>query len=142
MEQVHQQLREIFSRICFTLERQVTIRKTIVDLKPGENRGDDVPIDDTVARVIFAARSTQADTLFTASAPGDASASAEQFEARGTFNAQNRQNLLNQAQAIAYEEAPWIWLWRPYDLYGVSNELDWTPRSDGLIYLYEPTTSQ
>jgi len=63
-------------------------------------------------------------------------------KARGTFNAQNSQGLLDQAQAIAYEEAPWIWLWRPYELYGVSNELDWTPRADGLIYLYEPAASE
>jgi ABC-type transport system substrate-binding protein len=31
-------------------------------------------------------------------------------EARSTFNVTQRQALLNQAQAIAYEEAPWIWL--------------------------------
>jgi peptide/nickel transport system substrate-binding protein len=63
-------------------------------------------------------------------------------KARGTFNAQQRRDLLYQAQAVAYDEAPWIWLWRPYEFYGVSNELDWTPRADGLIYLYEPTTSE
>jgi uncharacterized protein DUF4159/von Willebrand factor type A domain-containing protein len=78
-------LREIFSRICFTLERQVTIRTSTVSLKPGESRGDDIPIDDSVARVIFAARSTRADTLFTASAPSDANGSAEQFAAKGTY---------------------------------------------------------
>jgi len=56
-------------------------------------------------------------------------------EARGTFNAQLRQEVLNRAQAVAYDEAPWIWLWRQYECYGVSNELDWAPRADGLIYL-------
>ena len=58
-------------------------------------------------------------------------------EARSTFNDTQRQALLNQAQAIAYEEAPWIWLWRPYDLYGVASWLDWKPRADGLICLYD-----
>ncbi len=62
-------------------------------------------------------------------------------EARTTFNATQRQTLLDQAQAIAYEEAPWIWLWRPYDFYGVAAWLDWQPRADGLIYLYRARVS-
>jgi len=62
-------------------------------------------------------------------------------EARSTFNDTQRQTLLNQAQAIAYEEAPWIWLWRPYDFYGVASWLDWKPRPDGLIYLYKAKIS-
>jgi peptide/nickel transport system substrate-binding protein len=66
----------------------------------------------------------------------------EEFEqllskARRTFNQTLRLNLLSQAQAVAYEEAPWIWLWRPYLFYGVSQGLEWwQPRADGLIYLY------
>jgi len=59
-------------------------------------------------------------------------------EAASTFNENSRVRLLNEAQAIAYEEAPWIWLWRSYDFYGVSQNLDWTPRRDGLVYLYKP----
>jgi peptide/nickel transport system substrate-binding protein len=55
-----------------------------------------------------------------------------------TFNENSRAMLLNEAQSIAYDEAPWIWLWRPYDFYGVSQSLDWTPRRDGLVYLYRP----
>jgi len=68
----------------------------------------------------------------------------EEFEdllsqAEEEFNQTLRRNLLHQAQAIAYEEAPWIWLWRPFLLYGVSRDLDWwQPRADGLIYLYVP----
>ncbi|MCB0179978.1 MAG: hypothetical protein KDI62_17225 [Anaerolineae bacterium] len=57
-------------------------------------------------------------------------------EASTTFNDDQRQTLLNQAQDIAYEEAPWIWLWRQYDFYGTNSQLDWQPRPDGLIYLY------
>ena len=53
------------------------------------------------------------------------------------FNETLRSNMLRQAQAIAYEDAPWIWLWRPYLFYGVSEDLNWwRPRADGLIYLY------
>jgi peptide/nickel transport system substrate-binding protein len=68
----------------------------------------------------------------------------EEFErllgqAEETFNATLRSSLLQQAQAIAYEEAPWIWLWRPFLFYGVSQDLDWwQPRADGLVYLYTP----
>jgi peptide/nickel transport system substrate-binding protein len=69
----------------------------------------------------------------------------EEFEelfgqAKETFNQTLRLNLLHQAQAVAYEEAPWIWLWRPFLFYGVSQDLDWwQPRADGLIYLYIST---
>jgi peptide/nickel transport system substrate-binding protein len=57
-----------------------------------------------------------------------------------TFNTTLRLNLSHQAQAIAHEEVPWIWLWRPYLFYGVGQELDgWQPRADGLIYLYSPS---
>jgi peptide/nickel transport system substrate-binding protein len=60
-------------------------------------------------------------------------------QAEQEFNQTLRLNLLHQAQAIAYEGAPWIWLWRPYLFYGVSNDLVWwQPRADGLIYLYTP----
>ena len=64
-------------------------------------------------------------------------------EAQQTLNQTLRLNLLNEAQNIAYEEAPWIWLWRPYLFYGVRNDLDWwQPRVDGLIYLYAPPTTE
>jgi len=59
-------------------------------------------------------------------------------EAKVTFNTERRQELLYQAQALAYDEAPWIWLWRLYDFYGVANALAWTPRADGLVDLYWP----
>jgi len=57
-------------------------------------------------------------------------------QAVNTFNEDSRIRLLNEAQAIAYDEAPWIWLWRQYDFYGISRDLDWAPRRDGLVYLY------
>ena len=57
-------------------------------------------------------------------------------QAVNTFNESARTRLINEGQAIAYEEAPWIWLWRQYDFYGVSQNLAWTPRRDGLVHLY------
>jgi peptide/nickel transport system substrate-binding protein len=59
-------------------------------------------------------------------------------QALNTFNESARLRLMLDAQMIAYEEAPWIWLWRQYDFYGIGQGLDWTPRRDGLVYLYEP----
>lgn len=54
-------------------------------------------------------------------------------EAMKTLDDAKRQELMFEAQAIAYEECPWIWLWRQYDFYGVSKRLEWTARSDELI---------
>jgi peptide/nickel transport system substrate-binding protein len=62
-------------------------------------------------------------------------------QAVGTFNENSRIRIINEAQTIAYDEAPWIWLWRQYDFYGVSQSLDWTPRRDGLVYLYKSTAA-
>jgi peptide/nickel transport system substrate-binding protein len=54
------------------------------------------------------------------------------------LNDEVRARRLDEVQAIAYNEAPWIWLWRAYDFYGVSNGLNWTPRRDGVVNLYKP----
>jgi peptide/nickel transport system substrate-binding protein len=62
-------------------------------------------------------------------------------QALNTFNASSATRLMNEAQAIAYEDAPWIWLWRSYDFYGVGQGLDWVPRRDGLVYLYRVGTT-
>ncbi|HXW01029.1 MAG TPA: ABC transporter substrate-binding protein, partial [Anaerolineae bacterium] len=59
-------------------------------------------------------------------------------QAARTFNQATQARFLNEAQAIAYDEAPWIWLWRSHRFYGASQNLDWSPRPDGLIYLYKP----
>jgi peptide/nickel transport system substrate-binding protein len=56
--------------------------------------------------------------------------------AQNSFNENARSRALNDAQSIAYEEAPWIWLWRQYHFYGVTQRLDWTPRRDGLVHVY------
>jgi peptide/nickel transport system substrate-binding protein len=61
--------------------------------------------------------------------------------AKRTFDPQARATSLDELQDLAYQEAPWIWLWRPYRFYGVSERLDWAPRRDGLVYLYEPRSN-
>jgi peptide/nickel transport system substrate-binding protein len=60
------------------------------------------------------------------------------IEARQTFNQGLRARLLNEAETIVAKEAPMIWLWRQYDFYAFTPDLVWTPRPDGLIYLYQP----
>jgi peptide/nickel transport system substrate-binding protein len=71
----------------------------------------------------------------------------EEFEvllsdAEETFNQNLRLSLLQKAQAIAYDAAPCIWLWRSFLFYGASQGLDWwQPRADGLIYLYTPSAA-
>lgn len=55
--------------------------------------------------------------------------------ARNNFNENARAGLLNEAQATAYDQAPWIWLWRQYRFYGIDEQLDWKPRRDGLVHV-------
>ena len=32
---------------------------------------------------------------------------------------------------------PWVFLWQQHDLYGVANWIDWTPRADEKVWMYE-----
>jgi peptide/nickel transport system substrate-binding protein len=54
-------------------------------------------------------------------------------EATTTLDDGKRREILFEAQAIAYDECPWIWLWRQYDFYGVGQRLEWDARSDERI---------
>ena len=58
-------------------------------------------------------------------------------EARSTVSPEARAALYEKAQVLMKEEAPVIFLFQLEDLYGVSNRLDWTPRSDERILLYQ-----
>jgi peptide/nickel transport system substrate-binding protein len=50
---------------------------------------------------------------------------------------EKRADLYHQAEKIIAEEAPWIFLWVPQDVYAVSNRLrGWEPGSDGRINLH------
>ena len=40
-------------------------------------------------------------------------------------------------QEIVFEEAPWIFLYIQLDTYGVSRSVDWTPRMDEMIHLWD-----
>ena len=38
---------------------------------------------------------------------------------------------------LVRDEAPWVFLWQQHDLYGVANHVDWTPRADEKVWMYE-----
>ena len=40
-------------------------------------------------------------------------------------------------QKLIHEEAPWVFLWQQHDLYGVAQTVEWTPRADEKVWMYE-----
>jgi peptide/nickel transport system substrate-binding protein len=49
-----------------------------------------------------------------------------------------RADMYKQAQAIVNAEAPWIFLWLPQDIYGVSKRVSgWRPSPDSRINLHD-----
>ena len=62
------------------------------------------------------------------------------IEARTIIDVEERRAKYHSILKTIVEAAPWIFLYVPVDVYGVSSNLkDWKPRSDELIYLYGPS---
>jgi peptide/nickel transport system substrate-binding protein len=40
-------------------------------------------------------------------------------------------------QQMIRDEAPWVPLWQQHDLYGVAQTVDWTPRPDEKVWMYD-----
>ncbi len=40
-------------------------------------------------------------------------------------------------QKLVHDEAPWVFLWQQHDLYGVASPVDWSPRADEKVWMYE-----
>ena len=40
-------------------------------------------------------------------------------------------------QRLVHAEAPWVFLWQQHDLYGVANWIEWAPRADEKVLMYE-----
>jgi peptide/nickel transport system substrate-binding protein len=40
-------------------------------------------------------------------------------------------------QRLVRDEAPWVFLWQQHDLYGVAQHVEWTPRADEKVWMYE-----
>lgn len=62
-------------------------------------------------------------------------------QAASTLDEDEHADLLGQVQQEIRDDPPFIFLFAYEDLYGVSNRLDWQPRSDELIYMYEASLS-
>jgi peptide/nickel transport system substrate-binding protein len=58
-------------------------------------------------------------------------------EARAVMDQEQRRTLYHDALEIVNEEAPWIFMHQQLDSYGVSDRVDWQPRADELIWLFE-----
>ena len=40
-------------------------------------------------------------------------------------------------QRLVHDEAPWVFLWQQHDLYGVAQSVEWTPRADEKMWMYD-----
>lgn len=40
-------------------------------------------------------------------------------------------------QQVLREEAPWVFLWQQHDLYGVASHVEWAPRADEKVWMYD-----
>jgi peptide/nickel transport system substrate-binding protein len=40
-------------------------------------------------------------------------------------------------QKVVHDEAPWVFLWQQHDLYGVAQSVEWTPRADEKVWMYD-----
>ncbi|EKV28944.1 periplasmic oligopeptide-binding protein OppA [Caenispirillum salinarum AK4] len=59
-------------------------------------------------------------------------------QAATEMDQEKRAALYRQAQEIVNEDAPWIFLWLPQDIYGVSKRLtNWQPSADSRINLHD-----
>ena len=48
-----------------------------------------------------------------------------------------REMFFQQAIELVHEDAPWIYMWNNNSIWGVSNVLDWTPRSDDQVFVFD-----
>lgn len=58
-------------------------------------------------------------------------------EATQTVDPEARQELWDQVQQLVYDDAAWLFLWQQHDSYGVSNDVEWTPRPDEFLWMGE-----
>jgi peptide/nickel transport system substrate-binding protein len=40
-------------------------------------------------------------------------------------------------QKLVRDEAAWVFLWQQHDLYGVASHVEWTPRADEKVWMYD-----
>ncbi len=54
-------------------------------------------------------------------------------DAENATDSDERVEILQEANELAHELAPWVFLHQQFSVYGVSNEIEWEPRSDEFI---------
>jgi peptide/nickel transport system substrate-binding protein len=52
-------------------------------------------------------------------------------------DAKGRAAAYAELQKLVHEEAPWVFLWQQHDLYGVAAHVEWQPRADEKVWMYE-----
>jgi peptide/nickel transport system substrate-binding protein len=52
-------------------------------------------------------------------------------------DAKRRLEAWAELQRLVHAEAPWVFLWQQHDLYGVASWIEWTPRADEKVWMYE-----
>ncbi len=52
-------------------------------------------------------------------------------------DAKKRLDAWAELQRLVHAEAPWVFLWQQHDLYGVASWIEWTPRADEKVWMYE-----
>ena len=57
--------------------------------------------------------------------------------ARSTVDEAERMQLYREALSIVRDEAPWLFLYQQGDVYGVNRRVNWQPRADEFILLFE-----
>jgi len=40
-------------------------------------------------------------------------------------------------QRLVHDEVPWVFLWQQHDLYGVAGRVEWSPRADEKVWMYD-----
>src|SRR5438093_5029120 len=54
-----------------------------------------------------------------------------------TVDPKSRAAAYAELQKLIHDEAPWVFLWQQHDLYGVAAHIDWTPRPDEKVWMYD-----
>ncbi|TDT14883.1 peptide/nickel transport system substrate-binding protein [Ilumatobacter fluminis] len=87
----------------------------------------------------------QLSTYYQAGGIGSSNSDADLAElidqGRSTLDEAERESIYQQAVAVAYDQAYFVWLINNQDIYGLSERMEWTPRVDSKILLKEMAVS-
>lgn len=62
--------------------------------------------------------------------------------ADASLTEEETQEIVNEMLEVMYNDPPWLFLYFQPDFYGVSNRVDWQPRRDEKIYVYNATLAE